>query len=214
MRYPRLVRAGDAAVLLELEPAIDVRVSERAVTIAEQVRSRAVPGVRDVVPTFRSVAVYFDPAIIDAEHVERELRLASVSPVRILGGRTFEVPVAYGGEFGPDIADVAAFAGLSEAAVIALHLGVRYRVFMLGFLPGFAYMGRVDSRIASPRKASPRFRVPAGSVGIAGVQTGIYPRESPGGWQIIGRTTMPLFDLSKSPPALFAPGDTVRFVPA
>jgi inhibitor of KinA len=208
------VRAGDAAVLLELEPAIDVRVSERAVTIAEQVRSRAVPGVRDVVPTFRSVAVYFDPAIIDAEHVERELRLASVSPVRILGGRTFEVPVSYGGEFGPDIADVAAFAGLSEAAVIALHIGVRYRVFMLGFLPGFAYMGRVDSRIASPRKASPRFRVPAGSVGIAGVQTGIYPRESPAGWQIIGRTTMPLFDLSKSPPALFAPGDTVRFVPA
>ena len=214
MRYPRLVRAGDAAVLLELEPSIDVRVSERAVTIAEQVRSRAVPGVRDVVPTFRSVAVYFDPAITDAEHVERELRLASVAPVRILGGRTFEVPVSYGGEFGPDLAEVAAFAGLSEAAVVALHIGVRYRVFMLGFLPGFAYMGRVDSRIAAPRKGTPRLRVPAGSVGIAGVQTGIYPRESPGGWQIIGRTTMPLFDPLKSPSALFAPGDTVRFVPA
>jgi KipI family sensor histidine kinase inhibitor len=137
-----------------------------------------------------------------------------VAPVRILGGRTFEVPVSYGGEFGPDLAEVAAFAGLDEAAVIELHIGVRYRVFMLGFLPGFAYMGRVDNRIAAPRKASPRFRVPAGSVGIAGVQTGIYPRESPGGWQIIGRTTIPLFDLSKSPPALFAPGDTVRFVPA
>ena len=214
MRYPRLVRAGDAAVLLELEPSIDVRVSERAVTIAEQVRSRAVPGVRDVVPTFRSVAVYFDPGITDAEHVERELRLASVAPVRILGGRTFEVPVSYGGEFGPDLAEVAAFAGLSEAAVVALHIGVRYRVFMLGFLPGFAYMGRVDNRIAAPRKGTPRLRVPAGSVGIAGVQTGIYPRESPGGWQIIGRTTIPLFDPLKSPSALFAPGDTVRFVPA
>jgi KipI family sensor histidine kinase inhibitor len=124
------------------------------------------------------------------------------------------VPVSYGGEFGPDLAEVAAFAGLSEAAVVALHIGVRYRVFMLGFLPGFAYMGRVDSRIAAPRKGTPRLRVPAGSVGIAGVQTGIYPRESPGGWQIIGRTTIPLFDPLTSPSALFAPGDTVRFVPA
>lgn len=212
MRYPRLVRAGDAAVLLELEPVIDVRTSERAVTIADQVRSRAVHGVRDVVPTFRSVAVYFDPAVTDAEHVERELRLASVAPVRILGGRTIEVSVSYGGEFGPDLAEVASFAGLTEAEVVELHTSTRYRVFMLGFLPGFAYMGRVDERIAAPRKDSPRARVPAGSVGIAGVQTGIYPRESPGGWQIIGRTTMPLFDASQTPAARFAPGDTVRFV--
>ncbi len=214
MRYPRLVHAGDAAVLLELEPVIDVRVSERAVTIADHVRERAVPGVRDVVPTFRSVAVHFDPAVTDAEHVERELRLASVAHVRILSGRTIEVPVSYGGECGPDLAEVAAFAGLTEAEVIQLHTATRYRVFMLGFLPGFAYMGRVDERIAAPRKTSPRTHVPAGSVGIAGVQTGIYPRESPGGWQIIGRTTMPLFDPSQTPAARFAAGDTVRFVRA
>lgn len=214
MRYPRLVRAGDSAVLLELEPIIDVRINERAITIADLVRSRAVPGVRDVVPTFRAVAVHFDPAATDAEHVERELRLASVAPVRILGGRTHDVPVVYGGDSGPDLGAVAEWAGISEAEVIARHAAAQYRVYMLGFMPGFAYMGRVDERIAAPRRSTPRTRVAAGSVGIAGEQTGIYPMESPGGWQIIGRTRVPVFDATRVPAALFAPGDSVRFVPA
>lgn len=213
MRYPRLVRAGDAAVLLELEPAIDVRVNERAVTIAEVLKARAVRGVRDVVPTFRSVAVYFDPQVTDAEHVERELRLAAVVPPRLIFGRTIDVPVTYGGEGGPDLADVAAWAGLSEDEVVRRHSVVVYRVFMLGFMPGFAYMGRVDPQIAMPRRPSPRFAVGAGSVGIAGLQTGIYPLRSPGGWQIIGRTVLTLFDPTRSPSALLAPGDVVRFVP-
>jgi biotin-dependent carboxylase-like uncharacterized protein len=120
--------------------------------------------------------------------------------------------VAYGGEFGPDLEAVAAFAGLTPGDVIERHAAVDYRVFMLGFLPGFAYMGTVAREIAAPRKATPRLRVPGGSVGIAGPQTAIYPRDSPGGWQIIGRTALQLFDPARRPPTLFAPGDTVRFV--
>jgi inhibitor of KinA len=119
--------------------------------------------------------------------------------------------VCYGGAFGPDLAGVARFAGMSEAEAIELHSGPVYRVFMLGFLPGFAYMGTVNPRIAAPRRPTPRMRVPAGSVGIAGGQTGIYPSESPGGWQLVGRTPVKPFDLGRLGPFLFKPGDAVRF---
>ena len=119
----------------------------------------------------------------------------------------------YGGEHGPDLGDVAAFAGLSEAEVVAKHVAVFYRVFMMGFVPGFPYMGTVDATIAVPRRTTPRVRVPAGSVGIAGSQTGIYPTETPGGWQLIGRTDVHLFDLSRPAPFLLKAGDTVQFYP-
>jgi biotin-dependent carboxylase-like uncharacterized protein len=122
--------------------------------------------------------------------------------------------VAYGGEEGPDLEEVAQLAGLSAAAVVARHAAREYRVFMLGFLPGFAYMGVVDPAIAAPRRTAPRLSVPAGSIGIAGLQTGVYPFESPGGWRIIGKTTSIVFDVSREPPALFAPGDRVRFLPS
>jgi inhibitor of KinA len=121
------------------------------------------------------------------------------------------VPVCYAGEFGPDLAEVAAFAAVSEAEAVRLHTSRMYRVFMLGFVPGFAYMGIVDAHIAAPRLSTPRVRVPAGSVGIAGVQTGIYPVSTPGGWRIIGRTPLKPFDLSRREPALFKPGDAVQF---
>ena len=130
-----------------------------------------------------------------------------------MAGRTVDIPVVYGGESGPDLAEVAAFARCTPEAVVERHAGTVYRVYMLGFLPGFPYMAHVDATIAAPRRAIPRLRVAAGSVGIAGMQTGIYPRESPGGWQIIGRTASTLFDQAQLPPALLAPGDRVRFVP-
>jgi KipI family sensor histidine kinase inhibitor len=125
-----------------------------------------------------------------------------------------QIPVSYGGEYGPDLDAVAEFAGLTPAQVVERHAARTYRVYMLGFVPGFAYMGRVERALAAPRHRVPRERVPAGSVGIAGEQTGVYPIETPGGWQLIGRTPMAMFDPRRDPPSALAPGDSVRFVPA
>lgn len=206
--------AGDSALLLELDPVIDPHVNARAVAIAAALRRDQLPGVRDVVSTFRSVAVFFDPLRVDAVKIADAMRSASDAAPVVADRPPMDVEVVYGGDSGPDLAEVAAFAGCAPAEVIDRHASRTYRVFMLGFLPGFAYMGTVDDSIAAPRRATPRARVPAGSVGIAGRQTGIYPFASPAGWQIIGRTAMRTFDPGRTPPALFAPGDHVRFVPA
>lgn len=211
---PRLREAGDAALLLELDGGIDLDVNARAIAIAGAFRGSAPPGVRDVVATYRSVAVSFDPLRVDAEAVRRLLVQSAAAPAAApVAGRSVEVPVIYGGEFGPDLHDVAAFAGVRPEQVVERHADTEYRVYMLGFLPGFAYMGSVPDEIAMPRRGVPRLRVEAGSVGIAGRQTAIYPHASPGGWQIIGRTRTRVFDPAVNPPALFAPGDRVRFVP-
>ena len=200
-------------MLLELEARIDPGVNARATAIASAVRRRGLPGVRDVVATFRSVAVYFDPLLVDADLIREALALAAGEPGAVTEGRAIEIPVVYGGEEGPDLLELAAALALHADQVVARHIATVYRVFMLGFQPGFPYLGVVDEQIAAPRRSTPRVRVPAGSVGIAGRQTGIYPRESPAGWQIIGRTPRRLFDPDREPPALLAPGDTVRFVP-
>ena len=204
--------AGDSVLLLELDPVIDPGVNARAVAIAAVLRRNRLAGVRDIVPTFRSVAVFFDPLRADVAALAETIRHACDAAPVLEERAPIEVEVTYGGEGGPDLADVAAFAGCPPSEVIDRHASRTYRVFMLGFLPGFAYMGAVEDSIAAPRRAEPRTRVPAGSVGIAGRQTGIYPLDSPGGWQIIGRTAMKVFDPDRTPPALFAPGDTVRFV--
>ncbi|OFW35684.1 MAG: hypothetical protein A3F70_17750 [Acidobacteria bacterium RIFCSPLOWO2_12_FULL_67_14] len=193
--------------------ALDSGINGRAVAAARQVEQRRLAGVRDVVSTFRSVAVFVDPLRADVRAVTSVLGEAAGAEAVEAAGRVVDVPVVYGGDAGPDLAEVAAFAGCAGQEVVERHSSRTYRVFMLGFLPGFAYLGTVDPTIAVPRKSMPRVRVPAGSVGIAGRQTGIYPRESPGGWQIIGRTSMTLFDAAATPPALLAPGDEVRFVP-
>ena len=206
--------AGDSAILLELEPVIDPDVNARAIAIATALRDRALSGVRDVIPTYRSVAVHFDPLTCDIDSLRNALRQAAASPPVAASGSLIEVPVAYGGDNGPDLDEVAAFAKLPAQAVIDRHCGTEYRVFMLGFLPGFAYMGTVDGSIAAPRKATPRMRIPEGSVGIAGRQTGVYPRPSPGGWQLIGRTWLDVFDPTREPASLFRAGDRVRFVPS
>ena len=214
-----LVReAGDSAWLLvfaglEAGSGVpDAAINARAVAVAQRLQVSGLTGVRDVVPTFRSVAVHVDPLLVDPTAVAEALtRHADVSTEA--AGGVVEVPVAYGGEAGPDLLDVAAFAGCTPHQVIDRHASRVYRGFMLGFLPGFAYMGTVDPRIAAPRRAAPRVRVPAGSVGIAGRQTGIYPCASPGGWQIVGRASLGLFNAAATPPARLAPGDVVRFVP-
>jgi inhibitor of KinA len=209
----RIVSAGDSAIVVEFDERIDPVVNARAIALAEAVQAAAVPGVRDVVPTFRSVAIYFDPLHTDGDamfsRVETEAKATASAdqstrvPVRI--------PVCYGEDLGPDLGAVATFSRMDESAVVATHTERIYRVFMLGFVPGFAYLGTVDDRIAMPRRTTPRVRVPPGSVGIAGVQTGIYPMETPGGWQLIGRTPVKPFDSDRAEPFLLKPGDAVQF---
>jgi KipI family sensor histidine kinase inhibitor len=209
--------AGDTLLLAEYEPAIDPDVNARVVALAAAVRRRGVAGVRDVVPGYCSLGVHFDPLRTDLGALERGLRadakhlgdLSALPPPRVV-----EIPVRYGGEDGPDLDAVAKFAGSTAGEVIELHSSIAYRVYMLGFVPGFAYLGRVPAAIAAPRHRVPRERVAPGSVGIAGQQTGVYPIETPGGWQIIGRTSSVMFDAAREPASLLAPGDTVRFVPA
>jgi inhibitor of KinA len=209
----RIVPAGDAALIVELEERIDPVVNARTIALADGIQAAAIAGVRDVVPTFRSIAVYFDPLRTDytslIQRIETEAARASsdVSGKR----KPVRIPVCYGGEFGPDLGAVATYARMTEAEVVALHTATTYRVFMLGFVPGFAYLGIVNERIAMPRHSTPRVRVPAGTVGIAGVQTGIYPAETPGGWQLIGRTPLKPFDAARAQPFLLAAGDAVQF---
>jgi inhibitor of KinA len=213
---PRIVLAGDAVMLIEFEERMDPVISTAAAAVADAIEAARIPAVRDVVPTYRSVAVYFDPLETDHAKLRRTLQSLAEhpSPRPASGSVTaHEVPVCYGSDLGPDLASVAALGGLTEADVVTLHSGTTYRVFMIGFMPGFAYMGSVDPQITAPRLDKPRTRVPRGSVGIAQRQTGIYPSDGPGGWQLIGRTPVRPFDLSRAEPFLFRTGDDVRFVP-
>jgi inhibitor of KinA len=202
-------------LLVELEPVVDPIINERAIRLASRIRARGARGVRDVAPGYATVGVHFDPLQTDLAALERaiETECASLATLDEIGARTaIEIPVEYGGVNGPDLDSVATQAGCSIDEVVARHSERTYRVYMLGFIPGFAYMGRVDPSIAAPRHRVPREKVPAGSVGIAGLQTGVYPVESPGGWQLIGRTATVMFDPNRPVPSLLAPGDLVRFV--
>ena len=171
---------------------------------------------RDLVPAFASLGVFFDP-LADPARVRAELEAmidaADVGAERATGAAiTVEIPVVYGGDFGPDLESAAAELGLSSAQLIARHTAGEYTVAMIGFAPGFPYLSGLDPALALPRLATPRASVAAGSVAIGGAQTGIYPRESPGGWRILGRTPLVLFDPQREPPSLLQPGDRVRFV--
>lgn len=202
-------------LLIELEAAIDPIVNERAILLASRIRARCPRGVRDVAPGYCTVGVHFDPLQTDLVELERaiETEFNGIASVETIADRQpIEIPVHYGGDAGPDLSAVAEYARCSEDEVVERHSAATYRVYMLGFVPGFCYMGRVDPVIAAPRHRVPRERVPAGSVGIAGGQTGVYPVESPGGWQLIGKTDTVMFDAGRRQPSLLAPGDLVRFV--
>jgi KipI family sensor histidine kinase inhibitor len=209
----RIVPAGDAALLVELPPRIDPVTNARVVALGRAVRERFADTVRDLVVGYCSVTVYFDPLRMDVARLESEVReLAAGSSVsEVPEGRLFDVPVCYGDEYGPDLAGVAAFANGSEEDVIALHTGVVYRVYLIGFVPGLPYLASVDPRLGLPRRTTPRTLVPAGSVAVAAGQTTIYPSDTPGGWHLIGRTRVKPYDTSRAEPSLFKPGDRVRF---
>jgi inhibitor of KinA len=208
-----VVPAGDSALLVELAERLDATINELAIAIARAIRTAGFTGVRDVTSTYRSVAVYFDPLRTDYGMLVEGVTAAAAGAPQISPTvpQPIRVPVCYGGEFGPDLEAVAAFAGIGQDEVIQLHTSRIYRVFMLGFLPGFTYMGTVDERIAAPRLADPRSNVQTGSVGIAGLQTGIYPASTPGGWRIVGRTPVRPFDLHRAEPFMFKPGHAVEF---
>jgi len=211
----KIRECGESMLLVELEPAIDPVVNERAIVLAARLRQRGARGVRDVAPGYCTIGVHFDPLQTDLAALEHAIQaeFAAIETLDAIADRPpIEIPVQYGGAAGPDLTAVAHFAGCSEDEVIARHTQRIYRVYMLGFVPGFSYMGRVDPSIAAPRHRVPRERVPAGSVGIAGGQTGVYPVESPGGWQLIGHTTTVMFDAARSRPSLLSAGDLVRFV--
>ena len=209
----QIVPVGDATLVVEFEERIDPAVNARAVATADVLRSASIAGVRDVVPTYRSVAVYFDPLLTDHSELMRRLEEAAAEPPaeNRRDHALIRVPVCYGGDFGPDLKDIAAFAQATEAEVVELHTARTYRVFMLGFMPGFAYMGMVDPRIAVPRREVPRVRVPRGSVCIAGVQTSVHPVDAPSGWHLIGRTPVRPFDRLRPDPFLMKPADQVQF---
>lgn len=209
----RVAHAGDSALVVDYPPRIDPRINDRAAALARTLRRRWAAIVRDVVVGYRTVTVYFDPLGVDSRWLEDEIRAIDRETAAAPGaGRAIEVPVCYEGELAPDLAEVAAFAACSPEDVIGMHLARVYRVYVIGFVPGFAYLAEVDPRIARPRRPTPRVAVPAGSVAIAGPQTGIYPSSTPGGWNIIGRTPVRPFDPARPEPCLFRPGDTVRFV--
>jgi KipI family sensor histidine kinase inhibitor len=208
----RVVAAGDSAWLVELPERIDPAVNARAIAIGRAVQRSSLP-VIDVVVGYRSVMVYVDPLAPRADEVEGALQgiAAADSDGEAVAGHELEMPVCYGGDYGPDLADVAAFGGCSTDDVIARHLAREYRVYVVGFVPGFAYMASVDERIAAPRRRSPRVHVPPGSVAIAAGQTGIYPAPTPGGWNLIGRCPVKPYDPDRSEPFVFHAGDRVRF---
>ncbi len=201
---------GSRALLVRLGTEVDPGLLARVLHLDRWLGR--LPGVVETVPAYASLLVHFDPQTVTAEALAASARQAPQGPEAPPEGQRHEVPVVYGGEFGPDLTGVARWAGLSEREVVELHAGTEYLVYMLGFSPGFAYMGTVPDRIAVPRLPQPRPRVPAGSVAVAGRQTGIYPSPSPGGWRILGRTPLQVFDPARRPPALFEVGDRVRFV--
>ncbi|NJE10727.1 5-oxoprolinase subunit PxpB [Thermococcus sp. MAR1] len=203
---------GDSALLISFGEVIDEELNEKIHSLARAIEKANFEWLVEVVPAYSSLAVIYNPVLIDFESVKRAVEGVEFTSERF-EGKLVEVPVVYGGEYGPDLEFVAEYNGLSVDEVIEIHSRPVYRVYFLGFLPGFAYLGGMDDRIATPRLEKPRLKVPAGSVGIAGKQTGIYPLESPGGWRLIGRTPLRLFDPSKEPPTLLQPGDRVRFVP-
>jgi KipI family sensor histidine kinase inhibitor len=214
LELPRFQPAGDSAVLVSFGNQIDPELNRQVHSLAHRLEAAQLPGLGELVPGYTTLLVHYDTLEYDYNQTVDLLRqhLSTTEALAKLQ-RRITIPVYYGGENGPDLAYVADYHHISVEEVIAIHSGTDYQVYMMGFMPGFPYLGGMNPAIATPRLATPRSKVPGGSVGIAGGQTGVYPLESPGGWQIIGRTPQRLFDLERDPPFLLAPGDVVRFVP-
>jgi KipI family sensor histidine kinase inhibitor len=203
---------GETAVVLELEPPVQLATQKRIWRLTQ--RLSTVPEVAEVIPGMNNITVVLrDPGTLALDAIERLQRWWEESEALEPESRAIEIPVLYGGDAGPDLGRVAEHCRMSEKQVVELHASVDYVVWFIGFQPGFPYLGGLPEVLATPRRAEPRVRVAAGSVGIGGAQTGIYPLETPGGWNLIGRTDLALFNPRLAEPSLLRPGDTLRFIP-
>ncbi|TPE46318.1 5-oxoprolinase subunit PxpB [Pontibacter mangrovi] len=213
---------GDSAVVLQFGDEINLETHYRLRAVTQALEQRPFPGLVEFVPAYTTLTVYYDPWEL-SQHGKTDAYAEVVRQLEVLvelaahfepsPARLVELPVVYGGAYGPDLEEVATHAGLPTDEVVRLHSSGSYQVYMIGFTPGFPYLGGMDDRIATPRKTNPRTSIPAGSVGIAGAQTGVYSLSTPGGWQLIGRTPLTLFDPDRETPSLLQAGDEVRFIP-
>ncbi|HID64796.1 MAG TPA: 5-oxoprolinase subunit PxpB [Anaerolineae bacterium] len=212
---PRFLLAGDSALVVEFGDEISEEVNHKVHALAYALEKNPLPGLGEAVPTYRSLLIHYDPLRLSHGDLVDFIRtiLEKSEEYPLPEPHKVEIPTLYGGEFGPDIEFVAEHNGLSVEEVIRLHSGATYTVYMLGFTPGFTYLGGLPEVLATPRLPTPRTLVPAGSVALAGRQTGIYPIATPGGWRLIGRTPLKLFDPQRDPPTLLKAGDRVCFVP-
>lgn len=219
----KIFSCGDSAVTVDFGNVIDEDINVYVLQLFHHLTQKNIDGVKDVIPAYSSITVVYDVFAIHAmekcttAYNFMQQTLQGILCEELINmpttGRLIKIPACYREAFAPDIIEIAALRNLSVDELINLHCSKTYRVYMLGFLPGFAYMGIVDEKVATPRKNTPRTKVPAGSIGIAGSQTGIYPFESPGGWNIIAQTPLTLFDAGTPRPALLQAGDTVQFYP-
>lgn len=218
----RFYSLGDSAITLDFGNVIDEAINRKIIALFHSINKTPLTGMVEAVPAYSSLTIYYDvcqlrkivpAAIIVAEWMidQFEQRVEKEQPENDPVSKHIKIPVCYEKDFAPDIEEIALIKNISVEEIIEIHTSIPYRVYMLGFLPGFAYMGQVDEKIEIPRRSQPRQKVEAGSVGIAGRQTGIYPLVSPGGWQIIGRTPLKLFDANNNEPVLLMAGDTVQF---
>jgi len=213
---PKIVPLGDSALLVQLGDEIDLTTNRRVHALAAVIEQSALEGVIENVPAYTTLLIHYDPLRLSYEDLRKwvRARLDQVNAAVLRKTRLIVVPVEYGGEYGIDLEDVAAACQLDVEEVIRIHTGKTYTIHMMGFTPGHPYMAKLDDAIVMPRLETPRTRVPAGTVAIAGSQTGIYPIDSPGGWRLIGHTSLQLVDLASESPFLFSPGDEVRFLPS
>ncbi|WP_343668006.1 5-oxoprolinase subunit PxpB [Chitinophaga sp.] len=213
---------GDHSLIIEWSQEISHAVHDKVMNVYNHLLTMQLPYILDIIPAYASLTIVYDILLVRREQnnnafttIQSLIAPALTAPVEIqkITPRLLEIPVCYDPSFGLDLSTMAAQKGISEADIIDLHTSQTYTVYMLGFLPGFPYMGKVDDRLATPRQKKPRLHIPAGSVGIAGGQTGIYPLASPGGWNIIGQTPVRMFDPALDSPCYCHPGDEVKFIP-
>ncbi|UOF92831.1 5-oxoprolinase subunit PxpB [Fodinisporobacter ferrooxydans] len=232
MKSLDLYALGDSAIVVQLGDRIDLETHRKVQMVSKYLEEHSFPGMVEYIPAFTTVTIFYDPLAFlsnirydSAEHEEmgRSVfqqvssavlrRLETIPDTDVPKPTVIEIPVCYGGDLGPDLEDVAGHNQLSVEEVIQIHSSAEYLTYMVGFAPGFPYLGGLSERIATPRRKTPRVSIPAGSVGIAGMQTGVYPIETPGGWQLIGRTPIRLFRPEQSPPTRIQAGNMIRFRP-